>query len=65
MLCTNFSLADSLILDWHPIFNVVTEQAEKLIRSRKYWTDSPPAQPNNQGANPNPMLPNMAITLNI
>jgi len=57
--------ADSLMLDWHPIVNVVAEQAEKLIRGRKDWTANPPAQPGNQGANPNPMLPNTTITLYI
>jgi hypothetical protein len=34
-LCTNLSLDDSLVLDWHPIFNAAAEQAEKMIRIRK------------------------------
>ena len=57
-LCTNFTLADSWhLLDWHPICNAATEQAEKLLGIRKYWTAAyPPIRPDNQGANP--MLPN-------
>ncbi len=55
-LCTNLSLGDSSVLDWHPIFNASSEPAEKLIRIKKDWTANPPARPNNQGANP--MLPN-------
>ena len=54
-LCTNFSLADSLTLDWHPIFNAATEQAENCLEI-KDWIANPPARPDNQGANP--MLPN-------
>jgi hypothetical protein len=45
-------LADSWILDWHSIFNVVAEQAKKLSSIRKDWTANPPARPDNQGANP-------------
>jgi hypothetical protein len=41
-----------LTLDWHPIFNSAPGQAEKLLRIKKYWTAKPPAQPDNQGANP-------------
>jgi hypothetical protein len=52
ILCTNFLLANSLALDWHPIFNAAPGRAEKLLRIRKDWTANPPARPDNQGANP-------------
>jgi hypothetical protein len=34
-------LADSLTLDWHPIFNTAPEQAKKIPRVRKDWTANP------------------------
>jgi hypothetical protein len=34
-------LADSLTLDWHPIFYAAPEQAEKLSRVRGDWTANP------------------------
>jgi len=43
-LCTNFSLADSLTLDWHQNFNAATEQAEKLLHIKKDWTANPPVR---------------------
>jgi hypothetical protein len=54
-LCTNFLLADSLPLDWHPIFNTAPGRPGKLLRIRKAWTAKPPTWTDNQGANP--MLP--------
>ncbi len=62
-LCTNFLLADSSTLDWHPILNAAPVQAEKLLRIRKDWTANPPAQPDNQGVNS--MLPNDDCTYRI
>ena len=36
-LCTNFLLADSLTLDWHPIFNMLLSKLKNCLELNKTW----------------------------